>query len=154
MMSMMQEPSHREFSFRANSFGRFARKHGISVHAEPVDPLGFIPAEALKESKIFITTLRKGERSFNLEVLFDDYRTVLPSVEDVLENMANQAVVFERIGNRELPAFARYIKKPLEVARAMVEDVRFSVPPFKGFLGPEAYAEFLKISETRGPSME
>ncbi len=151
---MMQEPSHREFSFRASSFGRFARQYDITSEAQPVEPLGIIAPEYLKEAKIFITALHMGERVFNSQVIFDDYRTTLPNVEDILEYLANQAAVYEKVNERNLPSFARMIKKPIKVAYDYVQDVRFAIPPFKMFLGPKAYQDFIQIQEGRGPLPE
>ena len=148
---MMQESSHRELSFRKNSFGRFARQHDITSEAEPVDPLGIVAPHYLKEAKIFLVVLHKGERDFNFQVVFDSYRTTLPNVEDLLEYVTNQAAIFEKVTDQNLESFARYIKRPLNVARAYLKDVRFAIPPFKIFLGPETYREFIQITEGRGP---
>jgi hypothetical protein len=146
---MMQEPSHRELSFRANSFARFAKRYGITVEVQPVDPLGLVDNASLKESKYFLAAVHKNERIYSFTAIFDDYLTALPSTEDILEYLANQAAVYEKVGD-DAVAFARWIKQPVEVARAYLEDIRFSVPPFKQFLGPMAYTDFIQITEPRG----
>lgn len=146
----MKEPEHRTLSFRANSFSRFAKRYGITAEVQPVDPLGLVDSASLKEAQYFMVSVYKNERFFNFMPIFDDYRTTLPSVEDILEYLANQAAVYETFGN-DAATFARWIKKPVEVAAEFLEDVRFTITPFKQFLGPMAYADFIKITEERGP---
>jgi len=136
-------------SFRANSFSRFAKKYGILLEATPYDPYGLVDNTTLKESKDFIVNVSRGDRTYNFSLTFPEYRTELPPVEDVLEHLANDAAIMEHFG-RNPQAFAKLIKRPLPVAEAVIEQASALAGPFKVFIGPEAYAEFLAITEERG----
>jgi len=146
---MMQEPAHRPMSFRANSFSRFAKKYGISLESTPYDPYGLVDNATLKESKDFIVSVSKDDRTYNFSMTFPGYLTELPPVEDVLEHLANDAAIMENFG-RNPQGFAKLIKRPLPVAQAVIEQASSLAGPFKIFIGPEAYAEFLGITEERG----
>lgn len=135
-------------SFRANSFARFSKKYGIEIEISPYDPYGLVANSHLKESKDFMVNVYKKDRFFSFSVVFDDYRTELPSVEDVLEYIANEAAIHENFKSNP-EAFARLIKRPLAYAEGLLRDVSSTVPGFELFLGPEAYDEFLRITEVR-----
>lgn len=134
-------------SFRANSFARLAKKHGISMVAIPVDPYDLVDPESLKESKHFAVTLTVGDRTNSLALVFPEYRTELPPIEDVLEYIANEATVYEYFGSNA-EAFARFTKQPVDAAAAELQDLAFIVPNYKWLLGP-AYYELLRITEDR-----
>lgn len=146
---MMKEPDHRPMSFRANSFSRFAKKHGISAEVQPIDPYGLVDPSTLKESRFFVVTISKDGRLYTLSADFNEYRTSLPSIEDILEYMANESAIYERFGN-DARRLARLIRRPLPEATQMLRDVHTTIVPFKSFMGPEAYFEFLQITEDRG----
>lgn len=149
----MMEPEHGELSFRANSFARFAKRYGITSEAQPVDPYGLVDNASLKESRFFLASLSKDGRIYSFSTDFQDYRTSLPFVEDLLEYMANEAAIYEQVGT-DVKGFAKHIGQPLEVAAKILRDVHAIVPSFKQFLGPMAYADFIKITEPRGPLPE
>lgn len=136
-------------SFRANSFSRFAKKYGIALEATPYDPYDLVDNATLRESKDFIVNVSKDDRTYNFSLTFPEYRTELPPVEDVLEHLANDAAIMERF-SRNAQGFAKLIKRPLPVAQAVIEQASSLAGPFKIFIGPEAYAEFLGITEQRG----
>lgn len=146
--TMMQEPAHRPMSFRANSFSRFVQKHGISLESSPYDPYGLVDNATLKESKDFIVQVSKDDRVYSFAMTLPEYRTVLPPIEDVLEHLANDAAIMENFSD-DPQAFAELINRPLSVAEAVIEQASSLAGPFKLFIGPEAYAEFLKITEVR-----
>ena len=146
---MMQEPAHRPLSFRANSFARFAKKYGITVEATPFDPYGLVENSTLKESKDFLINLSKDGRILNSTLTFEKYLTELPSVEDVLEHLANDAAIMEHF-TRDPKRFAKLTGLPLARAVQVIEQASEVAGPFKILIGPEAYAEFVKISEMRG----
>lgn len=142
----MQEPHQRPTSFKANTFSRFAKKHRIDITIEPIDPYGLIDSEALKEAKHFAAMLRKGDRAYSFAIVFDDYRTVLPSVEAVLEYLANEVVIYERFGTNA-EALAEAADIPIQQAMNMIAAVHATAPELKALLGPEAYADFITITE-------
>lgn len=144
----MKEPHHRP-SFQANTFSRFAKRQGVNITIEPVDPYGLVDSASLKEAKQFAVMLMKDFRAYSFAVVFDDYRTELPSIEDVLEYMANDAAIYERFGT-DVKALAREAGLPLDQAARMIEHVQAIVPAFGLFLGSDAYEELLKITEDRG----
>lgn len=135
-------------SFRANSFARFSKKYGIEIEIFPYDPYGLVSNESLKESRDFMVNVHKKGRFFTFSVVFEDYRTQLPSVEDVLEYVANEAAIYENFkGNPE--GFAKLIKRPVPYAAELLRGIDTTIPPFELFLGPDAYDEFLRITEVR-----
>lgn len=146
---MMKEPEHRPMSFRADSFARFAKKYGISVKATPFDPYGLVENSTLKESKDFLFNLSKDGRLFSSTLTFEHYLTELPVVEDILEHLANDAAIMENFA-RDPKSFAKLTRLPLAQAIQVIEQASEVAGPFKILLGPDAYAEFVKISEMRG----
>lgn len=142
----MKEPAHRSVSFRAKSFGRFAKQYGITIEMSPYDPYGLVNNATLKESKDFIVSMNRGGRIYSFAVTFMDYRTELPSVDDVLDYLANDAAIYEVYGSKP-EAFAKKIQQPLAYAENLLREVNLTVPAFKVFMGPQAYAEFLQITE-------
>lgn len=136
-------------SFRANSFARFAKKYGITVEVTPFDPYGLVDNSTLKESKDFLINLSKDGRIFNSTLTFERYLTELPSVEDVLEHLANDAAIMERF-SEDPQGFAKMTRLPLDRAIQVIEQASEVAGPFKILIGPEAYSEFIKISEMRG----
>lgn len=146
---MMKEPEHRPLSFRADSFARFAKKYGITLQASPYDPYGLVENATLKESKDFLINLSKEGRIFNSTLTFERYLTELPAVEDVLEHLANDAAIMEHF-SKDPQRFAKMTRLPLARAIEVIEQAAEVAGPFKILLGPEAYSEFIKISEIRG----
>lgn len=125
-------------SFRANSFSRFAKKHGITAKAFPFDPYGLVNNESLKESKDFIVTVSKDDRDYTFTLTFLKYRTELPPLEDILDYLANEAAFMEHFGGR-----AHGFSQVLE------QHASEMAMPFKLLIGPEAYHEFIRITEMR-----
>lgn len=136
-------------SFRANSFARFAKRHGISMTVVPVDPYDLVDPDSLKEARHFGVTLQRGDRTNSFAIVFPEYRTELPPIEDVLEYMANEIAVYEHFG-LDAKAFARFANVPLDEALRHVSEAASAAAPIRIFLGPVAYEEILSISEDRG----
>jgi hypothetical protein len=146
---MMREPAHRTLSFRANSFARFAKKYRITVETAPFDPYGLVDNSTLKESQDFLVNLTKDGRIYSFTLTFDEYRTTLPTVEDVLEYIANDAAIVEGYkGDPE--GFAKLTDLPIANAARLILQASEISEPFKAFMGPEAYYEMVQITEERG----
>lgn len=146
---MMKEPSHRPLSFRANSFSRFAKKYGITVEATPFDPYGLVDNSSLKESQDFLVNLTKDGRVYSFTVSFQEFRTELPPVEDVLEYIANDVAIVENF--KDSPeSFAKLINLPIANAARLILQASEISEPFKVFIGQDAYYELVEITEERG----
>jgi hypothetical protein len=114
----------------------------------PIDPYGLVDSDSLKESRHFGVTLSKGKRTHRFAVVFSEYRTELPPIEDVLEYIANEATIYEQFG-MNFDAYMRFTSQPMEAAWAQLQDLKSIVPNYKWLLGP-AYDELVEITEERG----
>lgn len=145
----MREPEHAPRSFKANTFARFARKHGLFLEINPVDPMGLIESPFINRTKHFISSITYKGRYFTMPLQFEHVRNTLPPIEDVLEYIANEVVAYHRFGT-DAEAFASYTGMPAETLLPSLLNAQNTATAFKTFLGPEIYDEFRKISEVRG----
>lgn len=145
----MKEPHRKPLSFRANTFARFAKKHDIDMEINPVDPFALVESTFIKRTRNFIASLEKKGRHFTMHVIFERVREELPPIEDILEYIANQVAAFENFGT-DVEAFSRYTGYPPETLKDGLEEAAATAAAFSVFLKPDAYQEFLRISEIRG----
>lgn len=143
----MKEPHQRPLSFRANSFSRFAKRHGITMVSMPIDPYDLVDSASLKESRHFAVTLSVGDRTHSFTVVFPQYRTELPPIEDVLEYMANEATIHKHFG-MSFDAYMKFTTQSMEAAWAQLQDLKSIIPNYKWLLG-RAYYELIEITEER-----
>ena len=145
----MREPEHTPRSFKANTFARFARKHGLFLEINPVDPMGLVESPFINRTKHFIAGISYKGRYFTMPLQFEQVRDTLPPIEDVLEYIANEIVAYERFGT-DAEAFSRYTGYPPEMLLPSLLNAKNTATAFKTFLGQELYDQFRKISEVRG----
>lgn len=134
-----------ERTFAKSTFGRFAAVHGISTKAVPVDP-GAARADA------FVVEIRKGGRTEVRLVQFDRIFDFFPVVEDVLENIANEAAILRHF-KEDPEGLARLLEMDPADPRfsASMAEVRERIASFAELLGEKAFREFEGIREVRGP---
>ena len=142
----MKEPEHPDVTFRAGSFGRFAKKHRIEAEITPVDPIGFQESRNVRRTRWFVASLEKDGRMYTTQLEFLRYKETLPAIADVLDYMFNEVIAWEQLHN-DIPRAMEVTGYPEPQARQWLQGLADDVKSIKLFLGPEAYADFLMISE-------
>jgi len=142
----MKEPEHPDFTFKAGTFGRFAKKHRIEAEITAVDPIGFQESHLVRRTRWFVASLEKDGRTYTTSIEFLRYKESLPTIEDVLDYMFNEVIAWEQLHN-DIPRAMQVTGYAEPQARQWLQGLADDVKSIKLFLGPEAYAEFLTISE-------
>lgn len=145
----MKDPEYPDITFKARTFGRFAKKHRISAEIVPVDPMGMYERQNIQRTRWFVAALEKDGRFYNTTIEFLKYREIMPSVEDVLDNILNSVITYETIKG-DVSEAMNVTQFPEAEARQWLDNLESDIVSIKWFLGPEAYAEFLTIREVRG----
>lgn len=146
----------RDLSFGAGTFSRFALKNQITmVGVKPVDPLGVVAVDEIQRSRDFEFSLLKDDQILSGSVTLDRYLDYLAEIDDVLENLANDAAVYEHF-HKNPAAYGRLVEKlgvdPSELdLPVLFERLKGLTSKLRAFLGEDAYGEFLKSHEVRGP---
>lgn len=148
----MREREPKDQTFAKGTFGRFVKRHGITRDITPVDPDRFIEGPWVKRTNVFVVSLEKADKTYTSSIQFDRIFEFLPEVEDVLEHIANDIATFRHF-SRDMRGFALLMGMAPDDPRlqAHFEDIASRDAAFRVFLGEEAYQEFVKISEVRGP---
>lgn len=145
-----------ELTFRAGTFSRFALKHQITmVNVKPVDPLGVVAADEIQRSRDFEFRLHKDGQIFSGAVTLDRYLDYLAEIDDVLENLANDAAVYEHFHTNP-EAYGRLVERlGVDLSElnlpVLFERLKDLTSKLRAFLGEGAYQAFLESHEVRGP---
>lgn len=134
-------------TFERGTLGRFILRHGLELAVEPVasnppldDPTKGTPAH-------FTVTLReRSGREYSSG--FSSAVASEPSIEDVVEVIALDALDVERVGGSvEQYADLMGFEEPDEKVAQELRDMELQAASLREFLGLEAYQELLAIAE-------
>ena len=142
----MKDPEHPDVTFKAGSLGRFAKKYGITAEISAVDPMGMEEGPRVRRTRWFVANLQVGDYTLNRMIEFLRYREVMPTVEDVLDYLLNEARAHEALKN-DIPKAMEMTGYSEAQARQWLRGIAEDVKETQTLLGPAAYAEFLTISD-------
>ncbi len=147
----MRESEHRELTFAQGTFGRFAKKHGMTLEINPINPATLQEDPRVPRTNLFIVSLQKGGKHYSTMMEFERIFETMPIVEDVLEYMANEIAAY-RYGSKNPRTLAKAfnLSPSSPNFQKYFEQLEQTVGGIRVFLGEQVYQEFITITEDRG----